>query len=107
MGFNLDKFLLHAGVGWLQRRRELSRPDELKEEMKLFTTKKKPPSADSFQSKNWLCNLSYLEHVFEKLCGLNIPLQGEISNNILILHDKITGLVTKISISKQKVVNGN
>jgi hypothetical protein len=67
----------------------------------------KPQSADSFHDKNWLRNLSYLKRVFEKLCGLNIPLQNESYNHILILHDEITGLVTKISISKQKVVNGN
>jgi hypothetical protein len=54
----------------------------------------------------WLCNLSYLTDIFEKLSELNTSLQGE-SANVLLLHNKITAFVKKISIRKQKVVNGN
>jgi hypothetical protein len=59
-----------------------------------------------FHNENWLCNLSYLTDIFEKLNELNTSLQGE-NANIFLLHDKITVYVTKISIWKQKVVNGN
>jgi hypothetical protein len=54
----------------------------------------------------WLCNLSYLTDIFEKLNELNTSLQGETAN-VLLLHNKITAFVKKISIRKQKVVNGN
>jgi hypothetical protein len=42
----------------------------------------------------------------KKLNELNTSLQGETAH-ILLLHNKITAFVKKISIWKQKVVNGN
>jgi hypothetical protein len=42
----------------------------------------------------------------KKLNELNTSLQGETAN-ILLLHNKITAFAKKISIWKQKVVNGN
>jgi hypothetical protein len=41
----------------------------------------------------------------KKLNELNTSLQGQTAN-ILLLHNKITALVKKISIWKQKVVKG-
>jgi hypothetical protein len=78
---------------------------ELKE-VKLFLMEENPILADLFHNENWLCNLSYLTDIFEKLNELNTTLQGE-NSNILLFHDKITLFAKKILIWKQKVANGN
>jgi hypothetical protein len=36
--------------------------------------------ADLFQNRNWLCNLSYITDIFEKLNELNASLQGKNSS---------------------------
>jgi hypothetical protein len=77
---------------------------ELKEEVKLFLTEE--TQLDLFHNENWLWNLSYQTDIFEKLTELNISLQGE-NANILLLHVKRTVFVKKISVWKQKLVNGN
>jgi hypothetical protein len=100
MGSDHDK-LLHAEVRWLSRGRVLRRLVELKEEVELFLTDKNPTLAGLYHNKNWLCKLSYLTDIFEKLNELNTSLQGETAN-ILLLHNKITAFVKKISICKQK-----
>jgi hypothetical protein len=79
---------------------------ELKEEVKLFLTEENPTLAGLFHNEKWLCKLSYLTVIFEKLNELNTSLQGETAN-IFLLHNKINAFVKKISIWKQKVVNGN
>jgi hypothetical protein len=79
---------------------------ELKEKVKLFLTEENPKLADLFHKENWLCNLFYITDTFEELIELNVSLQGE-NSNILLLQDKITEFVKKISIRKQKVVNRN
>jgi hypothetical protein len=73
----------------------LRRLVELKEEVKLFWTEVNPTLADLFYSQNWLCKLSYLTDILEKLNKLNISLQGD-NANILFLNDKITASVMKI-----------
>jgi hypothetical protein len=74
---------------------------ELKE-VKLFLTDENPTVADLFHNENWLCNLSYLRDIFEKLNELSTSLQGE-NANILLLQNKIPAFVKEISIWKQKV----
>jgi hypothetical protein len=48
----------------------------------------------------------FLPDILEKLNELNTSLQG-VNANILLLHNKITVFVKKISIWKQKVANRN
>jgi hypothetical protein len=61
-------------------------------ELQLFLTEENPTLADLFLNENWLCNLSYLTDIFEKLSELNTSLQGE-NANMLLLHNKITVFV--------------
>jgi hypothetical protein len=105
MGSNHDKLLLRAEVGWLSRGGVLRRLVKLKE-VKLFLMDENPTLADLFHNENWLCNLPNLTDISEKLIELNASLQGE-NANILLLHDKITTFIKKISIWKQKVANGS
>jgi hypothetical protein len=100
-GSDHDKLLLQAEVRWLSRARVLRRLVELKE-VKLFLTEESPTLADLFHNENWLCNLSYLTDVSGNLNELNTSLQGE-NANILLLHDKISAFVKKISIWKKKL----
>jgi hypothetical protein len=65
-----------------------------------------PILVDLFHSEKWLCILYYLTDISENLNELNTTLQGE-NANLLLLHDKITKFIKKISIWEQKLVNGN
>jgi hypothetical protein len=96
MGSNHNKLLLRAEVTRPSRGRVLRRLVELKE-VKLFLMDENPTLADLFRSENWLCNLSYITDIFGKLNELTTSLQGR-NVNILLLHDKITSFVKKISI---------
>jgi hypothetical protein len=75
--WRLDERTSVAKIGGAKRRSEI-----------IFDGKN-PTLADLFHNENWLCNLSYLTDIFEKLSELNTSLQGE-NANILLLHDKIT-----------------
>jgi hypothetical protein len=61
----------------------LQRLVEQKEEVTLFLMKENLTLADLFRSENWLCNLSYLTDIFEKLNELNTSLQGENADILL------------------------
>jgi hypothetical protein len=74
MGSDHDKRLLYAEVRWVSRGKVLRRLVELKEEVKLFLTEENPTLADLFHCENWLCSLSYLTDIFEKLSELNTSL---------------------------------
>jgi hypothetical protein len=77
MGYDHDKIILHVEVRWLSRGRVLRKLVELEEEVRLLLIEENPTLADLFHIENWLCNLSYIRDIFEKLTNLNVSLQGE------------------------------
>jgi hypothetical protein len=76
------------------KRKSVAKIGRTKRRSEIILTEENPTLAGLFHYGNWLC----------KLNELNTSLQGETAN-ILLLHNKITAFVKKISIGKQKVVN--
>lgn len=69
MGSSYDKLLLHAEVRWLSRGKILRRLLELKDEIRLFLIEVNSEMKHLFSNETWLCTVSYLADIFEKLNG--------------------------------------
>jgi hypothetical protein len=97
MGTEHITVLLHSNIRWLSRRKLFIRLFELKAEVAVFLTEIKCELIKYFQDKLWICRLTYLCDIFDKINNLNLQLQG-FNKNILILHNKVQAFKKKISI---------
>lgn len=104
MGSEYEKLLLHSEIRWLSRGRTLRRLMELKHEVMLFLAQKNSADSELFHNEQWMCKLSYLSDIFEKLNELNLSLQGTYTN-IFNLGNKIQAFVKKINVWKSLVTN--
>lgn len=77
---------------------------ELKHEVMLFLAQKNSADSELFHNEQWMCKLSYLSDIFEKLNELNLSLQGTYTN-IFNLSNKIQAFVKKINVWKSLVTN--
>jgi hypothetical protein len=88
--------LLHSNIRWLSRGKLFNRLFELEAEVSVFLTENKSEFAKYFEDELWICRLSYLCDIFDKIHNLNLQLQW-FNTNILILHDKVQAFKKKLA----------
>jgi len=95
MGSLHTSLLLHTEVRWLSRSNILTRPFEMKPEVRIFLIDDDFDLGDRLCDERWLTKLAYLSDIFKKLNDLSLSLQGkavtgfEASDKVQVFKKKI------------------
>lgn len=91
---------------WLSRGKLLTRIHELQHKLIAFFEEMKQSNFCDFPSEFWIVNLQYLTDTFHQISILNTSMQGK-AENILMSTYKMKDFQRKLTIWKQKAVEGN
>jgi hypothetical protein len=79
---------------------------ELKAEVVVFLIEIKCELVKYFHDELWICRLTYLCDIFDKINNLILQLKG-FNTNVLILHDEVQAFKKKLSFWKNNALSGN
>ena len=95
MGSLHTSLLLHTEVRWLSRSNILTRPFEMKPEVRIFLIDDDFDLGDRLCDERWLTKLAYLSDIFKKLNDLSLSLQGK-AVTVFKASDKVQAFKKKI-----------
>ena len=113
MGSDHKHLLLYCNSRWLSKGNVLKRLFELKDEVLVFLNEHPPSEKDAifsfkdrFHNSEWLTKVAYLCDIFAAFNELNLNFQG-ISLNIFKVSEKVTAIIKKMTLWKQRLSKGN
>lgn len=103
MGSLHSTLLFHTEIRWLSHDKVLTRLMELQTEVSSFQMNNNASLAETINDTTWLCHLSYLVDIFNKMNDLSLSLQGrtltifDASHRVYAFKRKLHYLVQRLS----------